>query len=365
MKILILSSEFPPQPGGIGHQAASLALWLQRSGKEVRVITNSRGSGQLGLEQTFDKDLPFSVQRARRFRLVWFTYLQRVMKAFRHIDSPDSITVVASGKFSIWLAGFFSFFYPRHRYLAILHGSELTLGGQSQRLTRWCLRGFDKGIAVSEFTAGIVRQIQSRLKVKVIPNGFDPDRLDRHPGRLPLAGKPALITVGNVSFRKGQHNVIRAMPAILERFPEAHYHIVGIPTEQETFEKLAGELGILKQITFHGPLPDAALAPTLRGADLFLMLSERQANGDVEGFGIAILEANHIGLPAIGANDSGIQDAIRNGYSGQLVESNNPLAVYAAVEDILSHYDLYASRAREWAAGFTWDKVIQKYLQLL
>ncbi|MCB9276508.1 MAG: glycosyltransferase family 4 protein [Lewinellaceae bacterium] len=124
-------------------------------------------------------------------------------------------------------------------------------------------------------------------------------------------------------------------------------------------------MGVEAFITFHGPLPDAELAPTLRGADIFLMLSERQADGDVEGFGIAILEANHLGLPAIGANDSGITDAIQDGYSGRLVGPHDTTGIADAVEEIMQDYPVYAARAKTWAGGFTWEKVIERYLEVL
>ncbi|MCB9276509.1 MAG: hypothetical protein H6564_20920 [Lewinellaceae bacterium] len=45
--------------------------------------------------------------------------------------------------------------------------------------------------------------------------------------------------MGNVTRRKGQQNVIRALLTILERYPGAHYHIVGLPTQQPAFEALA------------------------------------------------------------------------------------------------------------------------------
>lgn len=364
-KILLLTSEFPPQPGGIGQQASSLAGWLHRAGRDIRVVTNSRGEAHRREEKDYDEALPFPVLRARRFRIAGFTYLHRFWLALRQADSPRPVTVLASGKFSLWLAGFFSFFYTRHTYIAILHGSELGLRGPARLLTKWCLRGFDRGVAVSHFTKKLAKALAPRLRVQVIPNGFEAERLDRFPGKAALAGHPALATVGNVTKRKGQQNAIRALPAVLERFPEAHYHIVGLPTEQPAFEALAAELGVRAHITFHGPLPDAELAPSLRGAHLFLMLSERRPDGDVEGFGIAILEANHLGLPAIGANDSGITDAIRDGYSGRLVNPHDPAAVATAVEEIMKDYPAYAARAKTWAGGFTWEKVIEGYLEVL
>lgn len=329
------------------------------------MLTNSRDSVDFSAERKFDNNQSYIIKRTHRFHLVWLTYIQRLYLAFKEIDTGIPITVLASGKFSLWLTGIFSFFYPRHKYLAILHGSELNLSRWSRRLTRLSLRGFDRGIAVSGYTARIARNFQPRLKVTVIQNGFEPDRFEPYSGKKDLAGHPALITVGNVTRRKGQQNVIKALPTIRDRYPDVHYHIVGIPTEQAAFEALAKELEVMDHITFHGPLPDAELTAALRGADIFAMLSERQPDGDVEGFGIAILEANYLGLPAIGADDSGITDAIRDGYSGKLVNNGDPAAVSSAIEEIMRHYEAYAAQARSWSKDFTWEIKIKRYLELI
>ena len=46
---------------------------------------------------------------------------------------------------------------------------------------------------------------------------------------------PQLITVGNLTQRKGQHNMINALPELLKKYPDLHYHCVGIPTEIEQY----------------------------------------------------------------------------------------------------------------------------------
>jgi phosphatidyl-myo-inositol dimannoside synthase len=143
-----------------------------------------------------------------------------------------------------------------------------------------------------------------------------------------------------------------------------HYHIVGIPSEQMAFAQLAQALDVSKHVTFYGAVSQDQLPAMLGGADVFLMLSERLPNGDVEGFGIAILEANHLGLPAIGSADSGIADAIQNGISGRLVPPGNPQAVVSAVQEIMSNHEDYAVRARSWTDAFRWENVIQKYLEV-
>ena len=58
-------------------------------------------------------------------------------------------------------------------------------------------------------------------------------------------------------------------------------------------------------------------------SDVFVMLSSPTSTGDVEGFGIAIIEANALSLPSIGAKDCGIEDAleIRDGIYGILSDT--------------------------------------------
>lgn len=365
MEVVIISSEFPPQPGGIGQQTASLAHWLKKFDNEISIFTNSRGIEFIQVEQEFDCKLPYVVNRAKRFHFTWVTYIQRIFQVLIQLRKGPPKTVISSGKFSLWLGGFFSIIYPRHRYLAILHGSELNLSKWSRKLTMWSLSKFNLAIAVSRYTAQLAKDLQPKLNVTVICNGFEPDRFDSFEAKKVLPGQPALITVGNVTRRKGQQNVIKSLPQILKRYPDVHYHIVGILTEKDAFEALARELDVLEHITFHGPLSDAELTATMRGADIFIMLSERQPNGDVEGFGIAILEANYLGLPAIGSIDSGITDAIKDGYSGKLVQAGQPQNVATVIEEIMEKYAKYSEHSKSWALSFTWNKVIKNYLELL
>lgn len=366
MKILFFSSEFPPLPGGIGNHACQLAQALNDSGHSVTVLTDHRSVESEAEEKAFDRSLPFVVVRVQRYRHAWQTYLTRVLQAVQLLCREEPEAVLASGRFPLWLAAGLSLFFPRPRYFAIVHGSEIGAGsGRERALTRWSLSRFAGIIAVSQFTKTLLDAARPGLPVRVIPNGFTPLAAERPESAPRLKGRPALITVGNVSRRKGQHNVIRALPQIRALFPEAHYHMVGIPSEQAAVMQLAAELNVADAVTFHGAVSQEALPRLLAGSDIFLMLSERLPNGDVEGFGIAILEGNDFGLPAIGANDCGIADAIRDGYSGRLVSPHDPQAVCEALQDIIENYQSYSAQAREWAEGFLWERVIERYLEVL
>jgi glycosyltransferase involved in cell wall biosynthesis len=137
-----------------------------------------------------------------------------------------------------------------------------------------------------------------------------------------------------------------------------------LPTEQVSLQQLAADLGVQTHVTFHEVLSATALQEQLQRNHVFVMLSEHLPNGDFEGFGIAILEANSYGLPAIGSINSGISDAIQDGYSGKLVDPHHPKAIKEALQEIQTNYDAYSSQAKEWATHFQWKEIVTNYCQL-
>jgi phosphatidylinositol alpha-1,6-mannosyltransferase len=119
-------------------------------------------------------------------------------------------------------------------------------------------------------------------------------------------------------------------------------------------------LGVSYALTFHGRLPAKTdVQRAYASADIFIMLSENQPNGDVEGFGIAILEANAMGLPAIGATGCGIADAISHN-SGILVDGDKPEEIALAVEKMMANYDAYSQGARQWAEQHNWEEILKR-----
>ena len=91
---------------------------------------------------------------------------------------------------------------------------------------------------------------------------------------------------------------------------------------------------------FHGVCPTwEKLTEYYKAADLFMLLSENQKNGDVEGFGIVALEAGFFSLPVIGATGCGIDDAIDDGRSGILVNGDNATEICNAMTKAASNRD--------------------------
>ncbi|RAR46613.1 glycosyltransferase family 4 protein [Flavobacterium lacus] len=360
-KILIITSEFPPLPGGIGNHAFLLSKYLQINKYLIKVITNHRTNNPID-ECVFDNNQSFDVVRIKRYKIVLITYFSRFINVIKNIKNSE--IVLASGKFSLWCAGVAKLFYGNKKYIAIIHGSEVNFGGfMSKKLTYWSLSKMDEIIAVSQFTKDLALKNNKNLKIQVIHNGFEVNQYNNKINAI--RGNPSVITVGNVSKRKGQINFIKAIPRVVNSFPDIHYHIVGVPSEKDDLSLLAQKLNISQHLTFHGLVSDEEKFKLLNASTIFIMLSNTIDKGEVEGFGIAILEANSLGIPAIGSLGSGINEAIKSGYSGILVNPNSSEEIEQALTEIVTNYQAFSLNSKEWATNFNWSFIVKKYLTVL
>lgn len=362
-RVMIVTSEFPPGPGGIANHAHNLAIQLARYGFDVEVVVETRPAFDHE-SADFDRSQPFAVNRFQRAS----TFARRGWRRQRAVStalstSRDAI-VIATGQWPLHSVALSAATKRRHHYIAIGHGVDVHPSSFVRRaILPRVLSAFDRIVAVSNYTASVIPPtVQNR--VAVINNGFS-DRLSMiEAAPRKLVGCLNLVTVGSVTERKGQINVIRALPHLLRAYPDMHYHMIGSPTERDGLEKLAEHLAVRHHISFHGVVPDADVAAIVRESDVFVMLSNKTKDGDFEGFGIAILEANALGVPAIGAKHCGIADAISDGKSGILVDPHAPAEFGAALSAILQDRQAFSRDAYQHSRQFLWEQVAEHYTSL-
>lgn len=360
-EVLIVASEFPPGPGGIGSHAYSIAKAFAAKNIKVTVIANA---DYVTTEQivAFDSKQPFIIIRYEG------TGRAKYLRRFGLVSKYAKGNVILSGMFSLWIGFWLKLTKRGLNTICILHGTEVNLPQYFLRkLTHKSINSADNIVAVSDFTKNLLpKWILNKRKIDVVPNGIDLLSFSEMNENIKLIGYPKLLTVGNVTPRKGQHRVIKAMPEILKKYPQAHYHIVGLPSYKEQFQKLAEELGVSHAVTFHGRVEKFEdLFKYYQSADIFTILSENQANGDCEGFGIVVLEAGFYNLPTIGANGCGIVDAVSEDFNGYLVDGDNSIEVCKAIAKILENKDRLKKGAKEWAEQHDWNVIIKDLIKLL
>jgi phosphatidylinositol alpha-1,6-mannosyltransferase len=366
--ILLIASEFPPNAGGIGNHAYNLALQLAKENYNVTVAADIIEVDEKELS-SFKKNLPFDFVEIKRNKILSLTYFSRVAKSIAAAKKND--VIICSGKFSLWSVNWLKLFYPAKKYIAVVHGSELDLKNESaKKMVDRSLKKFDKIIAVSHYTKDFLpKNILQKIPVSVIANGINMEEFisfqkNKIENIFP-ENELSLITIGSATERKGQENVINALPAMLQIFPNIHYHIVGKPVIQKQLETLAKRLNVLNKITFHGMVEREKLLQLLFHSKIKLMLSNHTSEGDFEGFGIAILEANAFAKPSIGADFGGITDAIENNKTGILVDVKNATAIAKALKEIIENYADYSANALQWAQQHDWKIIVKKYIEVI
>lgn len=378
MRIAIVSSEFPPGPGGIGVHAFEVARHLHDVGHEVHALAAQAYAPKDEIE-AFNASRPFRVvglsMRGGAVRKGWNRYRQ-LLATIRELR-PD--IVLATGQRAVWLSAVAA---PRGRipWLAVGHGSEFASPGAFARFVSRIAYGRAAGvITVSRFTAREMRSMGIHPRRSwVIHNGADDQRFGPVPQRevdryvtevLGLEGCRIITTVARVCERKGQHIVIQALPAVLEEVPDVHYVLAGLPEEQTALEALACSEGVADHVHFLGRTEADDVVRLLNASDLFVMTSTRAPDGDVEGFGIAVVEAALCETPAVVSSASGLTEAIADGITGLAVpEGDVPATARALTRLLRNHAErnemgrAARSRARE---NQTWRQVVRQFEPLL
>lgn len=223
-----------------------------------------------------------------------------------------------------------------------------------------------KFVSVSKHVAGGVREFFGRESA-VVHHGvnaerFKPDEEKRKAKRkeLRLGEAPSLITVAALEERKGIQWVIRALPQIMQCFPNVIYCVAGEGDYRPTLEKLAWDLGVNSQVLFLGEQED--VTPFYQAADLTLILSRGEASS------LTALESLACGVPVIAARRPPFDELIKEEY-GLLVDEEDASAVASAVGKLLADSGQRAVMGQHGRCvvkdNFSWELAADEYLKLM
>ena len=176
--------------------------------------------------------------------------------------------------------------------------------------------------------------------------GVDLRRFSFHE-RVPQPGEPVrILTVGRLVEKKGLEYAIRAVAGARERYPDLLYDIVGEGPLRASLEALIGELGVGEVVTLHGAKSGERVRELMAQAHLFVMPSVTASDGDMEGQGLALQEAQASGLPVLATDHNGFSDSIVPGRSGVLVPERDATQLAARLVYLLERPGLWAGMGR-------------------
>lgn len=231
-------------------------------------------------------------------------------------------------------------------YIVFTHGMDITVPAKIWRkkiLLKKILSFSKEIVANSYFTRHEINLLgikKEKIHViypcpNLIPSHIGQEEINEFLRNHELVGKKIILTLGRLVERKGHDQIIKAMPQILKKIPEAFYLIAGSGPYKNELEKIISKNNLGRSVKFIDN-PNPEIVPILyQACDLMAMPSRALKNGDVEGFGIVYLEANAFGKPVLGGKSGGIPEAIINERTGLIVNPNDSLEIAQAIISLL------------------------------
>jgi phosphatidyl-myo-inositol dimannoside synthase len=370
-RLLVVTNDFPPRPGGIQSFLSGVVSRLPPD--QVVVLTSQwRGSDAWDAQQVFrvvrhDTSVLLPVPAVRRHAIdllrehdctaVWFG-----------AAAPLGLLAPALRE-----AG-------AQRLIATTHGHEV--GWAALPAARSLLRRIASNVDVVTYLGDYTR---TRLAKAIAP--YD-DRLRRLvPGvdtslfaplaagaerraSLGLTDRPVVVCVSRLMPRKGQDVLVRALPAIRRRAPDAALVLVGGGPSRSRLTRLAAQVGVSEHVIFSGSVSHEDLPAWYAVGDVFAMPCRERLGGiDLEGLGMVFLEAAACGLPVVAGVSGGSVDAVVDGETGRLVDGRAVTDVAAAVSGLLRDPErarAMGERGRQWVTeNWSWSATLSDFLGYL
>ncbi len=206
------------------------------------------------------------------------------------------------------------------------------------------LRDVAAFIPCSRHEADVLRALGFTQPMTVVPLWLDMDFMEGP--APPLAGSftpPIIPYIGQLTPRKGYDLLVAAMPAIIDRYPQASFvFVTHNPAQRAELQRLAQERGVVANLHFLGAVSEEQKLALLRASAVLPFPSR------YEGFGLPVLEGMAAGVPVVSTDIPVINELIRDGEDGLLIPYNDAAALAAAMLRLL---DDAALRARIIAGG--------------
>jgi phosphatidylinositol alpha-1,6-mannosyltransferase len=144
------------------------------------------------------------------------------------------------------------------------------------------------------------------------------------------------------------------------------YIVVGDGPQFGNIKQAVEDMGFQDKVYLLGRQPDEVLEKAYAASDLFVM-PNIPVEGDMEGFGIVLLEANMAEMPAVASDLEGIRDVIANGKNGYRIPPEQAELFAEKVDYVLQdNLPDFAKKAREYVKQqFNWGRVADQYIEYL
>lgn len=353
-RTLLVTNDFPPRAGGIQNYLQELVDRLPAD--EIAVYAPAWPGAE-----AFDAARPYPVHRHPTSLMLPGPGVARRAAGLARRYGATTVWFGAAAPLAVLGPGLRRAAGVR-RVVASTHGHEVgwSMLPAARQVLRRIGRDADALTVVSRYTRRrFAAAFGPDAALELLPPGVDTERFRPDPAaraalrrRHGLGDAPVVTCLSRLVARKGQDQLVRALPRVRARVPGARLLLVGGGPDATRLRTLAAAHGVAGHVVFAGAVPAAELPGYHAVGDVFALPCRTRGGGlDVEGLGIVLLEASAAGVPVVAGDSGGAPETVREGVTGHVVGGRDPDALVDALAGLLAD----PARARSTgAAGRAW-----------
>jgi len=206
-------------------------------------------------------------------------------------------------------------------------------------------------------------------QITIIPNGVNTSHFNARKvsktkrqqliKKHKLQGKKIIFTASRLAHKNALGDVIKAMPDILKKTPNAMFVIAGTGELEAELKQLTKDFAVEKQIIFLGFINHKDLPAYLTISDVFIRPSLS------EGFGNSYVEALSCGVPIIGTPVGGIPDFLEHEKTGLMCKVRDPHDIAKQATRLLTNKKLSQAIVKTGQKMvkelYEWDNIAKQY----
>jgi len=295
---------------------------------------------------------------------LFFNVIYSLLK-FKNMDIVHLHWAIPNGLGAIFLKKIYKI-----PYISTVYGEEIHLSKRYHMIPalRFLVNNSSKIITISTATKNFCLEAGfDGEKIDVVPFGVDTDffrSLDVYKDEKIFQ----ILAVGYLIERKGFEYLIRSMPLVLEKHKEVRLKIVGSGPLKSKLKELIYELDLGNVVEMMENVSDEELLMIYNFADLFVLPSIVDSQGNTEGLGVVLLEAMACGIPVIASNAGGITDIIIHNETGLLFNEKDTEKIAELINFSMENKQQMAKIAINGLdlvkVNFSWEKIAELYLNV-
>ena len=247
---------------------------------------------------------------------------------------------VIKGKIIATFHGYDAYVHPK------LNGEKkyLNLFGKADLIT-----------ANSTFTKNYIRGLGCNDdKIIKLPVGLNISKFFFRERKLEPGEDIRIFTVARLVEKKGLQYSIEAVAKVLKKYPAIQYKIVGCGHFRDQLVELIRKLNVEDRIKLLGWKDQDEIRKLYSEAHIFILSSITASDGDREGQGLVLQEAQSMGIPVIATLHNGFPESIMDGRSGYLVPEKDADALAERLEYLIKNPEIWP------AMGYTGRKFVEE-----